>query len=202
MFSWLVYIAGSLGKIVVGSSYDSDKIKKANLLLKDSKGKVIQTIPLTVCGGTFVTKDYNFPPGTYSYEIEGEDTAGVPFKFEKNKKVVLKSDPSLYEVTGDTSPIDVQVGKEFRVVYTVKNKGLYCTSFNVDVPKVDGFDIKVLPSGVTTKPLIVNAKSSVEITVIGTPTSTATPGTHKIPITVSNKCASMKPEKPVNLKVR
>ena len=172
------------------------------MLLKDSNGKVIHTIPLTVCGGTFVTKDYNFPPGVYTYEIAGVDTGGVPFNFEKKDKVILKSDPNLYEATCDTSPIDVQVGKEFKIVYTVKNNGLYCTSFDIKVPKVAGFDIKVLPSGVTEKPLIINAKSQAEITLLCTPTASAMTGKHEIPLSVSNKCATKTPKKPVELKVK
>ena len=172
------------------------------MLLKDSKGKVIHTIPLTVCGGTFVTKDYNFPPGEYTYAIDGVDTGGVPFNFEKKEKLSLKSDPSLYEVTVDTSSSNVEVGKEFKVVYTVKNKGLYCTSFDVKVPKLAGFDIKVLPSDVTKKPLILKAQKSASITLVCTPTSSATPGKHEIPMIVSNKCSTMTPKKPVQLKVR
>lgn len=139
----------------MGSSYDSDKIASANMSLKDSTGEIVHTFPLTVCGDTFITKNYTFPPGEYTYEIDGVDSDGESFDFGKKENLTLRSYQSLDEATTDTASIDVEAGKEFKVVYTVKNNGLYCTTFDVGVPKVAGFDIKVLPSDVMQNPLII-----------------------------------------------
>lgn len=114
------FCIGSLGRIVVNSSYDSDKIKTANMLLKDTKGQVIQTLPLTVCGGTFVTDVFNFPSGKYKFEIDGVDANGVLFQYTKNENVLFKKNPDLYETTPETSPVDVESGKDFSVFYTVR----------------------------------------------------------------------------------
>lgn len=171
------------------------------MLLKDSKGNVLQTIPLTVCSGTFVTDTLSFPPGQFTYEIQGTDTNGVPFKYDRKGTVVFESSDDLYELTADSSPIDinVDVGEKFKVVYTLKNKGSYCTSFNVKVPKVEGFEIEVLPIGVTEKELVLHGKDSVEITVVGHATSAAAGKTQQLPIIVSNDCSTMKKEKPVKV---
>lgn len=169
------------------------------MLLKDSNGKVLQTMPLAVCGGTFVTDELSFPQGTFTYEIEGTDTNGVPFKYDRKETVVFESKASMYELSADTSLINVDVGEKFKVVYTLKNKGKYCTSFNVKVPKVEGFEIEVLPSGITENELTLHGKGSVEITVIGHATSAAAGKTHQIPITVSNDCSTVKKEKPVKV---
>ncbi len=188
-----------MGKIVAGSNLD--EIINAELRLVDSKGEEAESLilELTVCGGSFVTvEEFDFPPGDYKIEIEGEDTSGTPFRYI-NGDISLKSDPNLYELTGDTSAITVDNGKSFKVVYTLKNKGAYCTSFNVEVPEVPSFDIKVNPSGITKGPLILKAGESVDITITGTPIS-ATPGkTYSIPIIVSNKCTSLKEVKPVQI---
>ncbi len=191
---------GSLGKIVAGSNLD--EIKSAELKLVDSKGEEAESLilELTVCGGSFITvEEFDFPPGDYKIEIEGEDTSGTPFRYIYNGDISLKSDPNLYELTGDTSAITVDNGKSFKVVYTLKNKGAYCTSFNVEVPAVPSFYIKVLPNGITESPLILKAGESIDITISGTPDSLTPGNRYSIPIIVSNECTSLKRVKPVQV---
>lgn len=189
--------SGSMGRVVVSSTFDSDRINKGSLLIKDSTGKVAETIPLKVCKGTFVSDQLSFPLGSYTYDITGTDVSGVPFTLENKGSATFEKNENLYKLTGDASPITVRAGHDFKVVYTLSNGGKFCTKFKINVPKIDGFELSVHPNkGEVT----VQGESSVKVTITGRATSAAGGSTHKISITASNDCSTLKSEKPVTVR--
>ena len=171
------------------------------MLLKNVDEDVVETVPLQVCGGTFVSDTLIFPPGRFTYEVQGIDMNGVSFKFDLKKEVAFESNEGLYELSklsdADTPPIYIEYGKELEINYYLQNKGDHCTNFNISIPSLNGFDIRIEPRYVTAKELVLQGMESIYITVTARPTTAATQDGQELVFIASNLCSDLINRTPV-----
>ena len=158
-FMYVCY-AGTAGRIAVVTSRIAE-MSSAYLSIVGRSKTVVARIPLSKCS-KFLVGNTNFPLGTFTYELGGEDMNGNPFMYNSKKEITFEPGSSYYAfnaVSGTSLEIDYD--DIFSLTYTLNNTNPYgSVTFNFAAKPVDGFIRFLRPHQAT-----VGAGESVQVTV-------------------------------------
>ena len=98
-------------------------------------GRVIASVPLTLCGGAMVG-NATLPLGSATYQLQGEDVGGNPFKIAR-KTVELK--PGKYSFKALSDPVEIDPGEFTIFTFKLHNLNTYgSTNFTLTTESTSG----------------------------------------------------------------
>ena len=180
---------GTAVRMAVSSSR-SDAIHSAELQLLANDGAVISQAGLDKCGLSW-TGNVTLPtPGTYSYQLEGQDLYTNPFVYFTQKSVEYTSGQEYYSLsyTG-RQDIVVEVGELVELKFQLDSVNRYGpTTFKLTAERIAGFTFFAEPAEITLSP----GESAVVKAMYLPASSSLEPGrSYTARLTASNGCTSL-----------
>lgn len=185
-----MHIVGTDDVTIGFVSTATDSILSASFLLVGDDDFTTSPSPLNHCGSGFIGNHTLPPIGTYSYQLEGEDTGLNSFSFLVPRPVILGSGIEFYSFERVGDEIVEGTTTDFILLFFRfhGNNPYGPTSFEFRVGDLPGFAHRIQPAGA-----VVEREGEVNITVaLRTSVSGIMSGsTFTVPVTASNGCASL-----------
>ena len=175
-------------RVLEGQTVNISGSQPLYLDLLDADKNILQAIPVSACNGLF-RGTATFPASMDFLQLRGTDIFGVPFSYIRpaiNAPVTFR--PSRFSLTSTSGTVSITAGSTEILTYqlqAVETDGN--TSFDFSPQTASGFAVAV-----STAKAVISRNQIITISVRVTPASSVARGEHRIVLTATSGCNTLR----------